>query len=111
MLLNLMSNACKFTTDGEIGLACGRAANESGPDIMTFEVTDSGIGMTREQMDRLFEAFSQADSSTQSKYGGTGLGLAITRHFCQLMGGDVQVSSKPGQGSTFTIKLPAEPAE
>jgi len=72
-----------------------------------FQVQDSGIGMTREQMSRLFQAFSQADASTTRKCCGTGLGLAITRKICQLMGGDVSVGSNPGQGSTFALRLPA----
>ena len=74
---------------------------------MSFTVADSGIGMTPEQIDRLFEAFSQAEASTTSRYGGTGLGLAITRRFCHMMGGDVSVESAPGQGSRFTVQLPA----
>ncbi len=75
---------------------------------LLFAVSDNGIGMTDEQMGRLFEAFSQAEASTRSTYGGTGLGLAISRHFCRLMGGDVTVESEPGHGSTFTIRLPLE---
>ena len=74
--------------------------------LVTFAVSDTGIGMTEEQLGRLFEAFSQAEASTRSKYGGTGLGLAISRHFCRLMGGDLTVSSVCGQGSTFTVRLP-----
>jgi len=69
-------------------------------------VTDTGIGMTPEQMGKLFREFSQASSTTASKYGGTGLGLAISRHFCRMMGGDITVESKPGEGSTFTVRLP-----
>ena len=102
MLLNLLSNACKFTSGGTITLAV-----ERDPGSVTFVVHDTGIGMTDEQMDRLFEAFAQADASTTSKYGGTGLGLAITKRFAHLMGGDVTVASAPGEGSTFTIQLPA----
>ena len=73
---------------------------------VSFSVTDTGIGMTEEQLGRLFEAFSQAEASTRSKYGGTGLGLAISRHFCRLMGGDLTVTSVYGHGSTFTVQLP-----
>ena len=108
MLLNLLSNASKFTDGGTITLeAVRRTGANGGADILLFKVSDSGIGMTVEQMKKLFEAFSQAEASTTRKYGGTGLGLAITRHFCRLMGGDVTVESKPGVGSTFTIELPA----
>jgi signal transduction histidine kinase len=73
---------------------------------ITLAVADTGIGMTPEQMGKLFQEFSQASSSTASKYGGTGLGLAISRRFCQMMGGDITVASEPGRGSTFTIRLP-----
>jgi len=108
MLLNLLSNACKFTERGAIRLTVEREAadecNESR--LVSFAVADTGIGMTPEQMTKLFEAFSQAEASTTSKYGGTGLGLAITQRFCHLLGGDVQVESTPGKGSTFRIRLP-----
>jgi PAS domain S-box-containing protein len=109
MLLNLLSNACKFTENGRITLDVQRASPGDGGDGETviFNVTDTGIGMSLEQMDRLFEAFAQAEASTTSKYGGTGLGLAITRRFCRQMGGDVGVLSELGKGSTFTIRLPA----
>lgn len=106
MLLNLISNASKFTDHGTITLAVARTNGEA--EMVTFAVTDTGIGMTAEQMERLFEAFSQAEASTTSRYGGTGLGLAITRRFCHMMGGDVLVESEPDRGSTFTIRLPAE---
>ena len=78
---------------------------------MTFSVSDTGIGMTEEQLGRLFEAFSQAEANTRSKYGGTGLGLAISRHFCRLMGGDLTATSTYGQGSTFTVRLPTAMAD
>jgi PAS domain S-box-containing protein len=105
VLLNLLSNACKFTERGTITLAVER----EGPDVL-MRVRDSGIGMTKEEIGRLFEPFSQADASTSRKYGGTGLGLAITRRFCQLMGGGISVESEQGAGSTFTIRLPSNAA-
>ena len=101
ILFNLLGNAAKFTERGELRL---RAARDTGS--VTFEVSDTGIGMTEEQLGRLFEAFSQADAGTSRRYGGTGLGLALVRHFAELMGGDVSVASVPGQGSTFTVRLP-----
>ncbi len=107
MLLNLLSNACKFAEHGTITLEVERGPGAGGADEIRFRVSDSGIGMTPAQMSRLFEAFSQAESSTSKKYGGTGLGLAITRQFARMMGGDVTVESEPGRGSTFTIRLPA----
>ncbi len=104
-LLNLMSNATKFTDNGTVTIAA-RPERIDGRDAIAIAVTDTGIGMTAEQMGRLFQEFSQADASTTRKYGGTGLGLAISRHFCRMMGGDIAVASKPGEGSTFTIRLP-----
>jgi signal transduction histidine kinase len=101
-VFNLMSNAAKFTDHGTITLTVERESD----DWLTFAVADTGIGMTEEQLGRLFEAFAQADASTRSRYGGTGLGLAISRHFCRLMGGDLTVESVYGQGSTFTVRLP-----
>jgi signal transduction histidine kinase/CheY-like chemotaxis protein len=105
-LLNLLSNACKFTEKGTIRLAATRTAI-AGEEWISFTVKDTGIGMTDEEVQKLFEPFTQADLSTTRKYGGTGLGLAITRRLCQLMGGDVSVASSPGRGSTFTVRLPA----
>jgi PAS domain S-box-containing protein len=105
MLLNLLSNAGKFTEQGTITMSVARDGAEQ-DETVTFSVTDTGIGMTPEQMDRLFEAFAQAEASTTSKYGGTGLGLAITRRFCRMMGGDVEAESTAGEGSVFTIRLP-----
>jgi signal transduction histidine kinase len=104
-LLNLASNANKFTEKGTVTIAA-RQGQENGRDWITLAVTDTGIGMTPEQMGKLFQEFSQASSATASKYGGTGLGLAISRRFCQMMGGDITVESAPGNGSTFTIRLP-----
>jgi len=106
-LFNLLSNASKFTEKGTITLAVSRATVE-GREWIGFRVTDTGIGMTPEQLGRMFQAFSQADASTTRKFGGTGLGLAITRRFCQMMGGDVTVESEFGQGTTFTMRLPAQ---
>jgi PAS domain S-box-containing protein len=106
VILNLLSNACKFTENGEVSLAVRRDP-KPGCDWITFVVADTGIGMTAEQMARVFEEFSQADSSTTRRYGGTGLGLAISRRLCHLLGGDIAVASTPGAGSTFTVRLPA----
>ena len=104
-VLNLASNANKFTEKGTITIAAHQG-QENGRDWITIAVTDTGIGMTPEQMGKLFQEFSQASSATASKYGGTGLGLAISKRFCQMMGGDITVESEPGRGSTFTIRLP-----
>jgi len=106
-LFNLLSNAAKFTEHGSITLTVQRESD----DWLTFAVSDTGIGMTEEQLGRLFEAFNQAEASTRSTYGGTGLGLAISRHFCRLMGGNLTVESVYGQGSTFTVRLPAVVSE
>jgi CheY-like chemotaxis protein/nitrogen-specific signal transduction histidine kinase len=105
-LLNLLSNASKFTQNGVIRLTVSRSSDE-GEDWVTFRVSDTGIGMTAEQQQKLFQAFTQADLSTTRKYGGTGLGLAITRRLCEMMGGEIAVESTPRQGSTFTVRLPA----
>jgi adenylate cyclase len=105
-LLNLMSNANKFTEKGTVTIAA-RQRQENGRDWITFSVADTGIGMTAEQMGKLFQEFSQASVTTASKYGGTGLGLVISRRFCQMMGGDITVASEPGKGSVFTVRLPA----
>jgi signal transduction histidine kinase/DNA-binding response OmpR family regulator/HAMP domain-containing protein len=116
VLLNLLSNACKFTEDGTITLRVQTVdGHEPQPTVyhplsIVFEVADSGIGMTSEQIANLFQPFTQADASTTRKYGGTGLGLAISRSFCQMMGGDITVQSALGQGSRFTVTLPLEPS-
>jgi signal transduction histidine kinase len=106
-LFNLLSNACKFTDRGTITLEAARQGGEKAGWV-TFQVRDTGIGMTSEQVERLFQTFTQADASTTRKYGGTGLGLAISRHFCRMMGGNITVESQPEIGSTFTLCLPLE---
>lgn len=110
ILLNLLSNAAKFTTNGKVTLKIRRQKNaiaSMNGETITFVVKDSGIGMSETQLKQLFKPFTQGDASTTKKYGGTGLGLAITRHFCQMMGGDIYVQSELGVGSTFTVHLPA----
>jgi signal transduction histidine kinase/CheY-like chemotaxis protein len=109
-LFNLVSNAAKFTHEGQIRIQADRQ-NMDGTDWIIFRVSDTGIGLSSEQMVRLFQSFTQADASTTRKFGGTGLGLALTRRFCQMMSGDVTVHSVPGEGSVFTIKLPAVVSE
>src|SRR5262245_51771294 len=104
ILLNLLSNACKFTKEGEVRLRARRVAN--GRDWIELAVADTGIGMTPEQQAKLFEEFTQADATTAQRFGGTGLGLAITRKLARIMGGDVTVTSEPGKGSVFTVRLP-----
>ena len=104
ILLNLLSNACKFTKEGEVALRARKVAD--GRSWIEFAVSDTGIGMTEEQQQKLFEEFSQADAVTARRFGGTGLGLAITRKLARLMGGDVTVASEPGKGSIFTVRLP-----
>ena len=107
-LLNLMSNANKFTEKGTVTIAAHQQ-QENGHDWITLSVADTGIGMTAEQMGKLFQEFSQASSTTASKYGGTGLGLVISRRFCQMMGGDITVASEPGKGSVFTVRSAGRP--
>ncbi|MEI7769675.1 MAG: ATP-binding protein [Chloroflexales bacterium] len=123
ILINLLGNACKFTSQGTITLRVYSVADWRWPILDTsatalrppinslqpaiaFEVADTGIGMTADQLARLFHPFTQADDSTTRRYGGTGLGLALTRYFCQMMGGVVDVVSAPGEGSVFTVRLP-----
>ncbi len=102
VLFNLLSNACKFTTDGTITM---RVRPDEDYDQLVCEIEDTGVGMTQEQLDKIFEAFTQADSSTTREFGGTGLGLTITSHFCALLDGDIDVESTPGEGTTFTVRL------
>jgi signal transduction histidine kinase len=128
VLFNLLSNAAKFTKQGQVILTVTREPNDFGWELASqkaevvatdehsrnpkssesvcFRVQDTGIGMSDEQQQRLFQAFTQGDASTTRQYGGTGLGLVISRHFCQMMGGDIVVESKVGQGSTFSVRLP-----
>ncbi|HEY9671321.1 MAG TPA: ATP-binding protein [Waterburya sp.] len=115
VLLNLLSNAAKFTEQGIVTLDISRqqkskltAAKQPMNSSIIFRVTDTGIGMTPNQLKHIFKAFTQADASTTRRYGGTGLGLTISRHFCKMMGGKITVSSQLGQGSTFTVHLPAQ---
>ncbi|MEG4226396.1 response regulator [Microcoleus sp. N9_B2] len=121
VLLNLLSNAAKFTQNGRIAIGVERIKNEqlkmknqeessqiliSNSEFLSFRVADTGIGMTQEQLQRVFQPFTQADASTTREYGGTGLGLAISQRFCQMMGGSIEVSSSLGAGTTFTVLLP-----
>src|SRR6516225_10985240 len=107
VLLNLLSNASKFTKGGTVTLSVARM-EQHGQHWVDFAVSDTGIGITKEQLSHLFQEFAQADATTTREYGGTGLGLAISRRLCRMMGGDVTVASEPGKGSTFTVRLPAE---
>jgi signal transduction histidine kinase/CheY-like chemotaxis protein/tetratricopeptide (TPR) repeat protein len=119
-IFNLLSNAAKFTREGSITVSAGRErifhgsdgvrGPAEGADWAVFAVRDTGIGMSDEQMGKLFQEFSQVDASTTRDYGGTGLGLALSRRLCRMMGGDITVQSAPGQGSTFTIHLPLDVA-
>ena len=104
---NLLSNACKFTRQGVITVTARPLPQSDG--ALEVSVQDTGIGMTREQQGRIFDAFVQAEASTSANYGGTGLGLAICRDYCELMGGSIRVKSSPGKGSTFTVRLPSGP--
>ena len=121
VLLNLLSNAAKFTKNGKIAIGVERIKNEqlrmlnqeescqiliSNSEFLSFRVTDTGIGMTEDQLQRVFQPFTQADASTTRQYGGTGLGLAISQRFCQMMGGSIEANSELGNGTTFTVLLP-----
>jgi PAS domain S-box-containing protein len=106
VLFNLLSNASKFTHNGRITLEA-HGEDPGGKPTVVFHIRDTGIGMSADQVEKLFQPFTQADASTTRKYGGTGLGLVISRRFCQMMGGDITVESEPGQGATFTVRLPA----
>lgn len=107
-LFNLISNAAKFTENGRITLSVARETDADGRDWLEFAVADTGIGIAEDKIEDLFKEFTQADASTTREYGGTGLGLAITRRFCTMLGGTIDCTSKPGDGTTFTMRLPAE---
>jgi signal transduction histidine kinase/CheY-like chemotaxis protein/HAMP domain-containing protein len=109
IILNLLGNACKFTEHGRVSLSVSRSRS-NGEEFISFRVADTGIGMTEEQLGKLFQEFSQADNSTTRKYGGTGLGLAISDRLCRMMGGTIEVESKLGVGTTFTMRVPADRA-
>ncbi len=109
VLLNLLGNAAKFTENGEVTLEVQRSASPA-QEYMVFRVRDTGIGIAPEQLERLFQPFQQADTSTTRKYGGSGLGLVISRRLCQMMGGEIEAESTPGVGSTFTVTLPVRQA-
>ncbi|RMH75902.1 MAG: HAMP domain-containing protein [Cyanobacteria bacterium J007] len=108
ILFNLLSNAAKFTHNGEISLTVTRSPRDNGSDGLYFQVKDTGIGMSEEQQKKLFQPFTQGDASTTRKYGGTGLGLAISHHFCEMMGGEITLSSQRDRGSIFTVCLPID---
>src|SRR5438132_11700241 len=109
VLLNLLSNACKFTREGKVRVTAARIA-DGGRAWLQVDVADSGIGMTPEQIGKLFQEFTQAEATTSRQFGGTGLGLAISRRLCRMMGRDIAVASEKGHGATFTVRLPAEAA-
>ncbi len=106
ILFNLLSNAAKFTKDGRVSLVARRVDLE-GRDGVELVVSDDGIGMTAEQQEHVFESFRQADATTTREYGGTGLGLTITKHFAELLGGTITVTSAPGEGSEFVVRIPS----
>lgn len=108
-LINILNNACKFTTDGEITFTVKRF-KENNTDWLNFSISDTGIGMNEEQCTQVFSPFIQADNSSTRNYGGTGLGLPITKRFCELLGGTIQLESKPEKGTTVTLKLPIKPS-
>ena len=108
VLFNLLSNACKFTHNGHVSLVINKTTRNN-QDYIEFKVIDDGIGVTAENIDTIFKPFRQENESTSKEYGGTGLGLTLSRRFCELMGGELQVKSQKGEGSTFTVLIPIAP--
>ena len=106
ILINLIGNACKFTEDGQIMVTVGLAAEKDG--MVYFEVKDTGIGIAQDKINRLFQDFTQVDTSTAKKYGGTGLGLSLSKRFCEMMGGSIEVKSTEGEGTSFRVLLPLD---
>jgi signal transduction histidine kinase len=107
VLLNLLSNACKFTREGVISVTASDDRDDSA-ELVVFDIRDTGVGMTPVQLERVFDAFVQAEGSTARDFGGTGLGLSITRQFCEILGGSIDARSQAGVGSTFTVLLPRD---
>jgi hypothetical protein len=110
ILFNLLSNAIKFTRSGTVEMCVERGRTEDGREMARFVVSDTGIGMNDEQLERVFEPFQQAESTTSREHGGTGLGLTLTRSFCELLGGELEARSTPGEGTTFVATLPVRVA-
>jgi PAS domain S-box-containing protein len=110
ILVNLLANAMRFTSKGDVSIAVKRAENQLGQAFILFSVRDTGIGIPADKIDKLFQSFSQVDNSTTRKYGGTGLGLAISRKLTEMMGGNIWVESKEGEGSTFQVAIPLQQA-
>ncbi len=111
VLINLLNNAIKFTEEGEVILKISMQSRDKKSGVLLFEIIDSGIGMNAEQIEKLFQAFTQADPTTSRKYGGTGLGLSISKHLVELMGGEIRVESKENRGSVFSFTMPTEQLE
>ena len=107
IMINVLGNACKFTEGGEVGLEVHRLV-ENGVGWLDMRFTDTGIGMNEKQLARLFEEFEQGDAATTRRFGGTGLGLVISQRLCTILGGEIEVASIPGKGTTFTVRLPTD---
>ena len=110
VLVNLVGNAIKFTDQGEVCLAA-RLSADRGRSLLRFDVSDTGIGMSEEQVGKLFQPFNHVDNSSTRKFGGTGLGLCVSRHLAETLGGDIEVRSEPGKGSTFSVSIDPGPLD